>query len=119
MQKFYFGLSTTFHDPGIALVNGHGDILFAESAERFLQYKRAYGFAADARNTVRRIIKEYCDLDAELGQNPEPGRSEPKPLERNSRDYCRLNSAYPGRLCGSRVLTNNVVNTRGPLWFQI
>ena len=82
MQKFYFGLSTTFHDPGIALVNGNGDILFAESAERSLQYKRAYGLAA-------------------------------------ARDYCRLNSAYPGRLCGSRVLTNNVVNTRGPLWFQI
>jgi carbamoyltransferase len=66
MQKFYFGLSTTFHDPGIALVNSDGDILFAESAERPLQYKRAYGLAADARNTVRRIIKEYCDPAAEF-----------------------------------------------------
>jgi predicted NodU family carbamoyl transferase len=66
MQKFYFGLSTTFQDPAIALVNSDGDILFAELAERSVQYKRAYGLAADARNTVRRIIKEHCDPGAEF-----------------------------------------------------
>jgi predicted NodU family carbamoyl transferase len=55
MQKFYFGLSTTFHDPGIALVNSDGDILFAESAERSLPYKRAYGLAA---------ARDYCRLNS-------------------------------------------------------
>jgi predicted NodU family carbamoyl transferase len=52
MQKFYFGLSTTFHDPGIALVNSDGDILFAESAERSLTRKRAYGLAALCESRV-------------------------------------------------------------------
>ena len=66
MEKFYFGLSTTFHDPALALVNSAGEILFAESAERYLQYKRAYGLAADPRETVRRLIREYCDPGAEF-----------------------------------------------------
>jgi predicted NodU family carbamoyl transferase len=46
MRKFYFGLSTPLHDPGIALVDSDGDSLFAESVERSLPYKRAYGLAA-------------------------------------------------------------------------
>jgi carbamoyltransferase len=64
MKKFYIGLSTTFHDPAIAVVNWEGEVIFAEASERYLQTKRAYCAAADLRETVRRIIKEYCDADA-------------------------------------------------------
>jgi carbamoyltransferase len=66
MPKFYFGLSTTFHDPALALVNDDGEVVFAEAGERCLQYKRAYGLAADARDTVRRLIEEHCDPAAEF-----------------------------------------------------
>jgi carbamoyltransferase len=65
-RRFYIGLSTTFHDPALALVNTDGEVIFAESAERCLKYKRAYGLAADVRETVRRIINEFCDPTAEF-----------------------------------------------------
>jgi carbamoyltransferase len=66
MRRFYFGLSTTFHDPALALVNDDGEIIFAESAERCLQYKRAYGLAADLRDIVRGLISEHCDSAGEF-----------------------------------------------------
>jgi carbamoyltransferase len=65
-RRFYFGLSTTFHDPALALVNSDGEVIFAEAAERCLKYKRAYGLAADVRDIVRSIIKEYCDPTSEF-----------------------------------------------------
>ena len=66
MRRFYIGLSTTFHDPALALVNDDGEILFAESSERHLQYKRAYGLAADLRDVVRGLIREHCDSSGEF-----------------------------------------------------
>ncbi len=64
MEKFYIGLATTFHDPAIAVVDSHGEVLFAEASERPLQYKRAIACAADLRETVRRIVTKYCDPKA-------------------------------------------------------
>ncbi|MEM7303235.1 MAG: carbamoyltransferase C-terminal domain-containing protein [Pseudomonadota bacterium] len=40
-KRTYIGVSTTFHDPAVAVLNDQGDVLFAEAAERYLQYKRA------------------------------------------------------------------------------
>lgn len=47
MATFYLGLSTSGHDPALALVDGAGKLVFAEASERFLQDKRAWGIAPD------------------------------------------------------------------------
>jgi carbamoyltransferase len=65
-QKYYIGLGNTYHDPAIAVVNSDGEVLFAEASERPLQQKRAFCSAADLREVVRRILKDYCDPHAEF-----------------------------------------------------
>jgi carbamoyltransferase len=40
-KRTYIGLATTFHDPAIAILDASGNVVFAEAAERYLQYKRA------------------------------------------------------------------------------
>jgi carbamoyltransferase len=47
MSRFHLGLSTSGHDPALAIVSEDGCILFAEATERFLQDKRAWGAAPD------------------------------------------------------------------------
>lgn len=47
MSRFYLGLSTSGHDPALALVDETGRLLFAEATERYLQDKRAWGAAPD------------------------------------------------------------------------
>lgn len=47
MQTFYIGLSTSGHDPALAIVDETGNVLFAEATERYLQDKRGWGAAAD------------------------------------------------------------------------
>lgn len=39
MPNFYLGISATVHDPSIAIINEHGELLFAESLERVMQHK--------------------------------------------------------------------------------
>jgi carbamoyltransferase len=65
MNRYYVGLATSFHDPAVAVVDPYGEVVFAEASERYLQDKRALGCAADVRETVRRIINDYCDPGAE------------------------------------------------------
>lgn len=47
MSRFYLGLSTSGHDPALALVDEAGGVRFAEATERFIQDKRAWGAAPD------------------------------------------------------------------------
>jgi carbamoyltransferase len=47
MTRYYLGLSTSGHDPALAIVDERGAIRFAEATERFLQDKRAWGAAPD------------------------------------------------------------------------
>ncbi len=47
MSTFYLGLSTSGHDPALALVDETGALVFAEATERFIQDKRAWGIAPD------------------------------------------------------------------------
>ena len=47
MSRFYLGLSTSGHDPALALVDEAGRVRFAEATERFIQDKRAWGAAPD------------------------------------------------------------------------
>jgi carbamoyltransferase len=47
MTRYYLGLSTSGHDPALAIVDPAGSIVFAEATERYLQDKRAWGAAPD------------------------------------------------------------------------
>ncbi|MGC2857107.1 carbamoyltransferase [Novispirillum sp. DQ9] len=47
MSTWYLGLSTSGHDPALALVDEDGRLAFAEATERFMQDKRAWGIAPD------------------------------------------------------------------------
>ncbi len=65
-EKYYIGVGTTFHDPSISIINGKGDVLFAEGTERFLQSKRALGCPADPVIWIDTILEKYCNLDGEF-----------------------------------------------------
>jgi carbamoyltransferase len=60
------GLACSLHDPAIAIVNARGDVTFAESAERYLQDKRAFGSTPDAFFRIPDLVEQYCDPGADL-----------------------------------------------------
>ena len=65
-MKNYIGLACTAHDPAIAVVDEHGEVLFAEGTERALQVKRAWFNPADDIHYVDDILRQHCDPDADL-----------------------------------------------------
>ncbi len=64
MSVYYIGLATTFHDPALAIVDEHGEVVFAEATERYLQHKRAFNMPPDVRENVRRLLRNHCDPKA-------------------------------------------------------
>jgi carbamoyltransferase len=64
METYYIGLANTFHDPAMAIIDSTGKVVYAEASERYLQYKRAVGCAADERETVHRVLRDHCDPQA-------------------------------------------------------
>ena len=60
------GLACSLHDPAIAIVNARGEVAFAESAERHLQEKRAFGAMPDAFFRIPDLIEQYCDPGADV-----------------------------------------------------
>ncbi len=66
MSAWYLGLSSTAHDPAVALVNPQGELVFAEALERPLQIKRAWGQSPDAVHLVGRLLEEHGDPSAPL-----------------------------------------------------
>lgn len=55
MKDYYLGLSTSGHDPALALVNGSGELVFAEATERYVQQKRAWGIPPDHPDHIRSL----------------------------------------------------------------
>jgi carbamoyltransferase len=77
------GLACSLHDPAIAVVDARGEVTFAESAERYLQEKRAFGSMPDAFFRIPELVEQYCDPGADLVvartwstsfQHEQPGR---------------------------------------------
>ena len=60
------GLACSLHDPAIAIVDARGEVVFAESAERRLQEKRAFGAMPDAFFRIPDLLDRYCDPGADL-----------------------------------------------------
>ncbi|CAD5250758.1 Carbamoyltransferase [Bosea sp. 62] len=65
-MSYTIGLATTFHDPAIAIVNPSGEVLFAEAAERYLQYKRAPNCEPDTAVRMESLLKRYIPKGAEI-----------------------------------------------------
>lgn len=65
-KRNYIGIATTFHDPAIAIINPDGELVFAEGTERYLQLKRAINCMPDEKNRCEKLIKQYCDKDADV-----------------------------------------------------
>ena len=59
MNKYYIGLSITYHDPALAIIDDQGKVLFAEATERYLQNKRALNCAADPLLQVQDLLEQY------------------------------------------------------------
>lgn len=57
MAIFHLGLSTSGHDPALAIVDETGCVVFAEATERFVQDKRAWGIAPDHVNHLEAALK--------------------------------------------------------------
>jgi len=60
MTKYYIGLSVTYHDPALAIIDEQGKVLFAEATERYMQNKRALNCAADPLLSVKGLLDQYC-----------------------------------------------------------
>lgn len=61
MKKFYIGLSVTYHDPALAIMDSQGNVLFSEATERYLQYKRALNCEPDSALNIGDLVNQYCD----------------------------------------------------------
>jgi len=66
LTTYYLGLSVTYHDSALAIVNGQGDVLFAEATERYLQNKRALNCEPDQLFRVPELLAEYCPNPSRL-----------------------------------------------------
>lgn len=62
----YIGLACTGHDNALAVVDSQGAVVFAEATERLLQNKRSYNCIPDNPLLIDKIIKEYCEPDAQI-----------------------------------------------------
>ncbi|BCG65350.1 MAG: carbamoyltransferase [Methyloprofundus sp.] len=60
MSKHYIGLSITYHDPALAIIDAQGKVLFAEATERYLQNKRALNCVADPLLQLPDLLDQYC-----------------------------------------------------------
>ncbi|MEE9338511.1 MAG: carbamoyltransferase C-terminal domain-containing protein [Methylococcaceae bacterium] len=66
MKKFYIGLSVTYHDSALAIVDDKGKVLFAEATERYMQNKRALNCEADPLLRVKDLLETYCPSPDEI-----------------------------------------------------
>ena len=57
--RMYLGLSCSQHDPAIALVDGDGCVVFAESTERHLQDKRAWHTPPLRLNRAATLLNQW------------------------------------------------------------
>jgi carbamoyltransferase len=65
-RRNYIGLSCSLHDPALAIVDAHGQLLFAEAAERALQTKRAYNNPPAELSRAAELVERYGEPDSDL-----------------------------------------------------
>lgn len=58
--RAYVGFASTVHDPAIAIVSEHGEVVFAEALERSQQRKRAWHAPPDDIDHVGSLVERWC-----------------------------------------------------------
>ncbi|MGR9037483.1 MAG: carbamoyltransferase N-terminal domain-containing protein, partial [Gammaproteobacteria bacterium] len=66
MRRYYIGLSVTYHDSALAIVDDTGEVLFAEATERFLQNKRALNCEPDQMFRIPEMLAQFCSSPDEI-----------------------------------------------------
>lgn len=66
MKKYYIGLSITYHDPALTIIDELGEVLFAEATERYMQNKRALNCQADPLLRIKELLVQYCSSPTEF-----------------------------------------------------
>lgn len=66
VNKYYIGLSVTYHDSALAIIDAQGEVLFAEATERYLQNKRALNCEPDQLFLVPDLLEQYCPAPNEF-----------------------------------------------------
>lgn len=66
MVRSYVGFSTSLHDPAVAIVDGDGQVVYAEATERYLQNKRGWHSAPDGFLRLPALIRRHCPPNSEL-----------------------------------------------------
>jgi len=66
MPSNYIGLATSAHDPALAIVNSKGEVVFAESTERYIQNKRAWCTPPEDLIRIKILLEEYCEKNSDL-----------------------------------------------------
>ena len=106
MKKYYIGLSITYHDPALAIIDEQGEILFAEATERYLQNKRALNCPADPLLRVQELLQQYC---------PDPGEFTIASNWRKKRPLYENIIATLGCLTPSGLKKTGIKKLRSPL----
>ncbi len=66
MKRNYVGFASSAHDAAITVVDSHGQLIFAEATERYLQNKRALNISPDVPLHSTSVLRRYCEPDAEV-----------------------------------------------------
>jgi carbamoyltransferase len=106
VKTYYIGLCVTYHDPALAIVDETGAVLFAEAAERHLQYKRAPNCDADAFERLPGWLREYC---------PDAGRFVVASNWRSRRPWYECAAAAFGLLQARGLTRRGFKRLRSPL----
>ncbi|EIC29646.1 MULTISPECIES: carbamoyltransferase family protein [Methylomicrobium] len=106
MKTYCIGLSVTYHDSALAIVDAAGDVLFAEATERFLQNKRALNAEPDQLFRIPELLETYC---------PDPGAITVASNWRKRRPLYESLMSRLGLLSAPGLLKDGIKRLRSPL----
>jgi len=64
-KRLYIGLNDNYHDPSITILNDEGGVLYSESIERIIQYKRGLGCPSDPDVLINYVIEDWAQYNGE------------------------------------------------------
>lgn len=106
MKHYTIGLSVTYHDSALAILDAKGEVLFAEATERSLQNKRALNAEPDQLFRIPELLETYC---------PDPGEVTIASNWRKQRPFYESIVSRLGLLSAPGLLKDGIKRLRSPL----
>jgi carbamoyltransferase len=106
MNHYTIGLSVTYHDSALAILDAEGEVVFAEATERFLQNKRALNAEPDQLFRIPELLETYC---------PDPGEITIASNWRKRRPLYESVMSRFGLLSAPGLLKDGIKRLRSPL----